>query len=144
MAQPLTIPIVRDPDIDPADTVEVQVDGNTQNDRVNLWPNLRHDPGFGFDPIGTGYFGLSTAGSQGFGAGPFGLGYFGYPILITDHDTIASFVAGDYTVKLRSRDGVGNVSNWSAGATIEHRPIPPAPEDLAVDAGVLSWTWSDP
>jgi hypothetical protein len=144
MASPITIPIIRDPDYDPDDVVQIQIDSQSQNDRVQLWAKLRDDPGFGFDAMESGVFGWSSAGAPLFGAGPFGLGWFGYDIKVTDYQTTASFVAGDYTIKLRSRDAKGNASDWSDGSIIAHRPDPPPPEGLAITTGVLSWTWSDP
>jgi hypothetical protein len=75
---------------------------------------------------------------------PFNEGEFGAGVGLLEHLTFREFVAGDYTVRGRARDFVGNIGPWSAPVTVAHRPLPPPPENLAVVGGVLSWTWSDP
>lgn len=144
MAEPITIPIIQDPDLTPQDVVEVEINSAVQSDRFGVWPAVPDPGGFGFDAMDTGVFGFSSAGAVAFGQAVFGQGYFGYGAAVVEHDTRSSFVAGDYTVRLRSRDDLGNVSDWSDPGTIEHRPTPPPPDTLAIAAGVLTWSWSDP
>lgn len=60
--------------------------------------------------------------------------------------TLASYVAGDYDIEARATDIAGNTSAWSTPVTVEHRPRPPKPFNLAIDANTntFSWCWTDP
>jgi hypothetical protein len=60
--------------------------------------------------------------------------------------TLTSYIAGDYDLEARATDIAGNVGSWSTPAAIEHRPTPPRPVNLGVNAGTntLTWCWTDP
>lgn len=114
MAQPMSITIQRDPLYTCFDTMELEIGGTVQPDRVTPW-GPDHETA-GSTPAGTNF---TTR-------------------------TINRFVAGDYSVRARGIDAAGNVSSWSSAVTVQHRPTPPAPESLTITGGVLGWTWSDP
>ncbi len=141
MANALTLTVIREPDYLPADRIQIELDGAVQSDRIPAWDHSRARKGFGYGNARETSFGvwMPPPADTLFGAGLFGQG--AGPLI---HTTINSYVAGDYQLRARSVDALGNASNWSPAETIEHRPIPPAPTSLAIAAGVLSWTWSDP
>lgn len=142
MAEPMTITIIRDPVYLGDTTIELEVDGVVQPDRIVPW-------GFARDTMGEG-FGRESETGEGFGQwarygeGISDYGWDGGGASTLDHRTTASFVAGDYPVRMRAIDGKGNAGDWSESKTIKHRPNPPAPTGLNVTAGLLLWNWSDP
>ncbi len=138
MAQRMTIPIVATPEYLPRDVLEVEIDGDVQPDRIIVADPERNAQGFGFElPTLTpfGRLALSPAVT------PFGLGLFGVGAKLIEYQTRASFDAGDYSVRIRARDALGNVSAWSSAYTLEHRPEPGPPRNLTVSGMTLGWVW---
>ena len=89
----------------------------------------------------SGYgFGLSLS----YGDGVYGGGFYGQCVEVKNHETQGLFVAGDYSVRLKAIDGLGNEGDWSDPFTIAHRPDPPAPTNPTVTSNVLAFDWSDP
>ena len=127
MASPITITIAHSSAFALGDRGQIEIAGVVQPDRIEL----------GGIP--------GPAPTLPFGGGRFGAGYFGRGAASFAHRTLASFIAGDYSVRIRSIDPVGNTSAWSTAKIIQHRPVPPSPTSLSVnEAGELVWTWSDP
>lgn len=142
MAAPLVIRYVRHPDYLPGDHLELEVDNAVQGDRIVPWGPDRALVGFGLTAAIQAPFGLGPA--LPFGEGGFGYGRFGLGAEIVVHRTLRPYVAGDYDVRLRSVDQLGNASAWNTAATVKHRPKPPAPRALRLDGAVLRWDFSDP
>lgn len=142
MAGLMVIPMVRDTDLMRGDVVRLEVGGVVQPDRVQLWDERRRRMGFGFGTMGLQHFGRGAL-FGGFGSGPFGLGVMGFGADVAEHVTVNRFAAGDYAVRVRVEDEVGNVGAYGAAVTIKHRPTPDAVDDLRVEAGVLKWSWTD-
>lgn len=141
--QPINIPVIRDADYFPSDAVELEIDAVLQPGRHLIQPPQRLRTGFGFDSSASSGFGFA----QGlpFGAGVFGGGYLGQGAERITIQTTRDFREDDYTVRARSRDQIGNVSDWSASLDIRHDYSPPAPRNLALSSsGVLTGEWSDP
>lgn len=142
MAQPLNISVIRDPDLTPDDYLQIEVDSTVQDDRISIWPSYRHRNVYGFGhPERTTY---GFAFSMAYGAGYYGGGYYGQGAPLITLETRQAFVANDYSLRIRAVDALGNAGDWSAVTTFEHRPQPPAPTNLAVTGGLLTWDWSDP
>lgn len=144
MAASLTIKLEQSRRYIYGDTAEIEVDGALQPDRWPIWGPERDLLGSGFGGGGFGGGGFGMGRSLGFGNGAFGRGGFALGARVISFLTIGQFVTGDYTLRARGRDSLGNVDGWSDPVTHEHRPVPPAPTDLVIVAGVLGWTWSDP
>ena len=142
MAAPLTISIVQSRRYEYGDTAELEVDSVLQPDSWPIWGFERNLLGFGHGPYGGGGYGAGD--SLGYGNGGYGLGLWGQGARIVSFLTIGQFVAGDFTLRVRARDGIGNVDGWSDAVIHQHRPVPPTPTDLAILGGILGWTWSDP
>lgn len=144
MAMPITLCIARNPAWSADDVLELEVNGQLQPDRIVPWGPQRRFFGFGRGlPSRTPFGRWVIPGNLTL----FGQGRFGQGQSKLTHTTLRAFVAGDYTLRLRSRDArreTGNVSDWSDAFIVEHRPAPPAPRNLRVTAGVLAWDWSDP
>jgi hypothetical protein len=141
MAQPLALKLVRSMDHVPGDYGQVEVASVLQPDRVTLIIQGRQFQGFGLTPDSSGF---GFAQSLSFGQGNFGAGYLGQGAETFTHTTLTRYVAGDYTVRLRAVDRLGNAGDWSEPVTIKHRPLPPAPTNLRIADGILTWAWSDP
>lgn len=142
MAAPITIRFIRDFDYVQDDRLQLEVAGVAQPDSVTVWTLLRDQLGFGRSPDTNSGFGFATG--LAWGAGAFGAGYFGQGAEIAEHRTVRPFVAGDYSVRMRAEDALGNASDWSAAENVQHRPQPPPPFDLALVGNILTWDWSDP
>jgi hypothetical protein len=142
MAQRMTFSLVRSFDFVPGDFGQIEIASALQPDRVVLAVQGRQFQGFGLTPAESGGFGFATG--LPLGGGVFGAGYLGQGAELFTHRTLASFVAGDYTVRLRAVDRLGNAGDWSDSYTIQHRPLPPAPTNLRIADGILTWAWSDP
>ena len=142
MATKMTIPFLRDPVYLADDTIRVEIASVLQRDRVTPWPPDRARRGYGWTPSGSsGYgFGLSLS----YGDGVYGGGFYGQCVEVKNHETQGLFVAGDYSVRLKAIDGLGNEGDWSDPFTIAHRPDPPAPTNPTVTSNVLAFDWSDP
>lgn len=140
MAEPLSIPVIRDPRYGPDDTVEIEVDSETIDGRYVLWDASRRRRGFGFGPFGAFAFGVIDPG-LGFGEGVFAGGAFGFGAELLTLKTRPAYDAGDYSVRIRAVDAVGNAGAWSAAVTIQHRPDPPPPRNFRVSGDNLVWTW---
>lgn len=115
MAGKITIPITRDTGYELEDRIELEIDGSVQPDLIQMWPDATTRDG-------------AVAGAT---VGPL------------MHETLASFSAGDYSVRVRGVDGKGNAGAWSAATVIEHRPTPATPTNLELDEGDLTGDWSD-
>lgn len=114
MAGKITIPIVRDTNYGVGDLVELEIDSVVQPDRIVM-----------FDSVATRE--AAAGGTPG-------------PLM---HETLARFAAGDYSVRLRGVDAIGNAGTWMTAQTIEHRPRPETPTGLALSAGSLTGVWVD-
>ena len=123
------------------DIALIEIGGTALDDEVNYWQAERSRTGFGQGRFGTGRFGVGR--SLGFGIGTFGRGAFGTGSRLLVHRTRARFVAGDYAIRGKSRDSIGNESDWSDTVTRPHRPQPATPASLAITSGTLTWSWSD-
>jgi len=142
VAAPLIIPTFLDAELLHTDVVQFEVDDVALGGRLEAWPETRGRNGFGFvtplrHPFGVA--GFAAPPIAVWGAGDFGLG--GRRV---DWATQTQYVAGDYGVRARAIDSLGNAGDWTDSVTIEHRPTPPPPRNLAISDNVLSWTWSDP
>lgn len=127
MADKMNIPIIRNASYTPGDRAEIEINGVVQPDIIDLAGLVTPRP------------------VMPFGGGTFGAGVFGAGAAMFVHRTVARFVAGDYAVRIRSVDPLGNESAWSTARTVRHRPAPPPPTALNVnEAGELAWSWSDP
>lgn len=142
MAAPLTVRFIRDFDYLQDDRLQLEVDSALQPDSVTIWTVLRDQLGWGRSTDNNSGFGFATG--LAWGAGAFGAGYFGQGAEIAEHRSVRSFVAGDYTIRMRGIDPLGNLGNWSISETLEHRPAPPPPFDLAMSGNTITWDWSDP
>ncbi len=142
MAAPLTVRFIRDFDYLQDDRLQLEVDGLLQPDSVTIWTALRDHLGFGRDADSSSGFGFATG--LAFGSGAFGAGYFGQGAEIAEHRSVRRFVAGDYAIRMRAIDALGNLGDWSIVVTLEHRPPPPPPFNLALTGNTLTWDWSDP
>lgn len=131
MASSLTIKLEQSRVYLAGDTAELEVDGDLQPDSWLLWGPERN------------LLDVDSP-SLGFGRGAFGRGGFGVGAYVLTFLTLNAFVAGDYTIRVRARDKIGNVDGWSDPVVHEHRPVPPPPHDLVITAGELHWQWSDP
>jgi hypothetical protein len=141
MAESLTIQIIRPPDVELDERASVEVDGAVQQDLVRLaGPGSRRRFGAG-RLFGRGTFGISRG--MTFGDGLFGAGYFGQGTDVVAHQTLATFVAGDYSVRIRRVDAIGNAGAWTSATNLKHRPTPAAPTNLSLDGSTLSWQWSN-
>lgn len=146
LADSMAILFLRDPAYLGGDVIRVEVGSALRLDRVTPWPNDRQRRGYGWTPSGSsGYgFGLSLT----YGRGVYGGGFYGQGVEVNQHHTNQDFVAGDYTVRLKAIDSLGNESPWSDPFTVAHRPNPPAPRLPALNTEIqnntLIWTWSDP
>jgi hypothetical protein len=114
MAGKITIPIVRNVTYVLGDRVEIEIDGAVQPDYVPM-----------IDAVAA----ATIAGG-------------GTPGALL-HETLARFPAGDYSVRLRGVDAIGNVGDWMAPQTLEHRPLPETPAGLALSGGNLTGVWID-
>ena len=145
MAEPLNITITKPPSLLPDDKVWFMVDG--VNDVVidNLHGTTRKSQGFGHGIFGYTPFGSSILGPE-FGNGPFGLGPHGRGVSTTTITTESEYVAGDYLITAKGVDVLGNAGELSNSVTIQHRPTPPPPFNLATTSGTdnLVWQWQDP
>lgn len=142
MARSIDLNIIRDRDYLALALVQLEITSVVQNDRVLMWGPDRESMGFGFGAQSACGFGFGVG--RPFGDGIFGAGYLGQGAGHIDQATTGTFVAGDYALRMRGVDRYGNAGSWSTSENIAHRPVPPDPEDLAVTAGALTWTWSDP
>lgn len=142
MAAPLIVTLEQSRRYRFGDYAQVEVDGALQPDRFQLWHAERRQLGFGRGRFGRGRFGRGR--SLGFGLGAFGRGVFGQGARLAAYRTAAAHPAGDYTLRVRAVDRLGNAGDWSAPLAHEHRPRPPAPARLRVDGEDLAWAWSDP
>ena len=142
MAAEMTIPFLRDPVYIVGDIIRVEIDSVLQRDRITPWPPDRARRGYGWTPSGSsGYgFGLSLP----YGDGVYGAGFYGQCLEVKEQLTTGQFVAGDYAVRLKAIDALGNEGDWSDPFTLAHRTSPPAPANATVSSNVLAWTWSDP
>ncbi|MBL4699980.1 MAG: hypothetical protein JKX85_01870, partial [Phycisphaeraceae bacterium] len=127
------------------DQVSIYVDSVIDLETSDLLGASRKSQGFGRDLFGASVFGSSVPG-PGFGNGPFSPGPIGHDIDTATLDTAAEFVAGDYAIQTQGVDVLGNTGSLSSTATIQHRPTPPAPYNLAITLGtdLLTWNWQDP
>lgn len=141
MAQPIDIALIVDPSYLPGDRAVIEIDSADQPDRPVLTPPNRERRGFGVASAITTPFGSMGLTPPDI---PFGAGLFGIGATRWDHTTLRAFVAGDYPIRARGIDTLGNLGDWSDAETIEHRPTPPPPINLSMAGSVLSWTWSDP
>jgi len=142
MTQRITIPIIRDTDYLDTDTIDLEIDGVEQRDRIKPWDRTRAAMGYGMEPANqTGY---GFARSLPYGTGLYGLGIYGQGVDLFEYETTGFFVPGDYQIRIRGFDKLGNTGPWSPVTAIAHRPLPPPPTDLDATAGVLSFQWSDP
>lgn len=115
MAGSMKVPVVRDAvNYGEDDWLEIEIEGQVQPDLVRM-----------FDTAAARAAALS--GDPG--------------VLI--HQTLARFPAGDYDVRVRGVDALGNVGDWSAVTTIPHRPTPETPSALAIVGDELVGEWSD-
>ena len=138
----MSVALVKHPDYFKGEYAQLEIDSTVQPDSVFIWDESRNRLGFGYGSHATTAFGWGVG--PGFGVGLFAEAYFGQGAKKIDHLTYKKFVAGDYSVRTRSYDEIGNVSSWSSTSTLEHRPKPPAPIELALGSGsVLTWTWTD-
>ncbi|MFG0247818.1 MAG: hypothetical protein ACF8OB_02940 [Phycisphaeraceae bacterium JB051] len=145
MAEAITYTITLPPSLLPTDQVRIMVDGELDTITDELLPAGRTGQGFGFGLFGAHPFGTSVPG-PGFGNGPFGIGRIGTGLNTITLSTTTEYVAGDYLVNTQAIDDLGNLGTASAAATIQHRPTPPPPYDLAITTGtdLLTWKWQDP
>jgi len=142
MASPLTITIEQSRAFLPGDYAQIEVDSTVQSDRVSIWGGERASLGYGHGRYGDGEYGRGR--SLGYGIGLYGDGPYGIGLRRTTHETGSSFVAGDYSVRARAVDKIGNAGSWSSAVTHRHRPTPPKPSSLSIASGTLNWAWSDP
>lgn len=144
MAGPIEVKISQALSYFPEDTIELEVDSVAQLGRLEIWGAERQAIGFGRGTFGTGAFGFDGSIGLGFGVGAFGTGPFGIDERIVTRQTRKRFSAGDYTVRARAIDELGNIGDWSASKVYEHRPVPETPTDCQLSDGTLTWSWSDP
>lgn len=114
MAGQMMIPIVRDTDYAYGDLVEIEIEGEVQPDRILMWDSV-------------------SEREEAIGGTP-------SPLM---HQTLARFGAGDYSVRVRGVDLIGNAGAWSVAQIIEHRPTPEPPTALAISGDDLTGTWLD-
>lgn len=143
MAQPLVIPIVRDPEYTADERVVLRVNGVALPDRVLMWDQRRRTTGEGY--------GTELATGEGFGAWvPYGEGIEGYGwdgqgASVLSHRTLKSFTAGDYEITGQGVDFVGNGGEVSPVLKLAHRPAPPPVRNVRVGTdGTINFEWSDP
>ncbi|MEM1207753.1 MAG: hypothetical protein AAGI54_00670 [Planctomycetota bacterium] len=141
MALPLTLTLLRDPDLLTTDRLELEIDGVLQPDRLRAQPTARTLQGFGLTPHQSAGFGFVPA--LPFGEGRFAAGYFGTGATTFTHTTLRSFDAGAYAVRVRAVDPLGNAGPWSDPVSIAHAAPPDPPHSLAVspDGLRLTWVW---
>jgi hypothetical protein len=142
MTAPISISLVQSRSYLYGDTARLEVAGSAQPEAIRIAGDTRGLEGFGHGSFGRGRFGRGRG--SGFGSGAFGRGVFGQGASLVGRSTQARFVAGDYAMRVRAVDALGNAGDWSASATRPHRPDPPAPTALAITGGALTATWSDP
>lgn len=140
MSERMTISFVVDPDWEPGVRVQLEVGGVVQPDRV-LPLSGRERQVLGFLELGAFMLGHSAAVTLG--EGRLGDGTLGIGARQIDHTTLNRFDAGDYAVRLRTFDRLGNAGAWSEPVTIEHRPAPTPPRRVRVNAAgdALTWLW---
>lgn len=141
MPDQITITIERDIDWLETDHLELEIDDEVQVDRITPWPGGHRYRGYGETTTESAY-GQSTY--LPYGDGYYGEGYYGQGGDWLEHETVRRRVAGNYRVRTRSVDALGNQSPWSDSRVYAHRPTPPAPTNLTLTDGVLTWNWSDP
>ncbi|MEM6553532.1 MAG: hypothetical protein AAF750_15560 [Planctomycetota bacterium] len=144
MSNPLTIPILIDPDAEPGTRYQLDIDGSLQNDLI--WARL---------PTSLhGLFGQGNPYIIPFGPpGPtditttaFGAGTFGRFQERRDHRSLALFDNGPHTVRLRALDPAGNTSDWSTPISIFQAEPPPPPRNFTLtgDPGQESLAFTHP
>ena len=145
MAESISITITKPPSLLPDDEVWIMVDGVNDVIVDDLHGTIRKNQGFGNGIFGYTSFGSSVPG-PGFGNGPFGLGLFSRGVDTTTITTETEYIAGDYLLTAKGVDILGNAGEMSNSVTIQHRPTPPPPFNLAITFGTdnLVWSWQDP
>lgn len=131
MAAPLTIKFIQDRAFEFRDTLRLEVNGTALPNIIRVWGPERSRM-------------TATTPSLGYGRGAYGRGGYGVGARILQYVTPQRFVAGDYSLRDRAVDALGNIGAWSGTYTHQHRPVPPAPKALSLSAGVLTWLWTDP
>ena len=139
MGMPLFIQIIRDPSYTPGENLQVEVNGELQPDLVPYWAAGRQRAGFGYDDTERSAFGTAT--TPPFGDGVFGYAGFEDETAVLEHRTVKAFRAGNYAVRIRGRDMLDNVGEWSEPATIYHRPPPPAVNRLRLDGSNIRFDY---
>ena len=140
MAERLKITMVRGVGYGAGELVQIEVDGVLQPDRVVMWSASRESVGWGRGGWGEGGDGFGHAGRARFGEGVFGyesLGVSGGGLI--EHRTVGRFAAGDYVVRLRGVDVVGNAGPWGEAFVVRHRPRPAPPTGVGVSGDMLEW-----
>ena len=140
MPEPLTLQLEQSRRYLPGDYAQVEVDGEVQSDAFVIWGSERAALGMGHGPFGRGRFGYGR--SLGLGRGAFARGIFGQGVRIISLQTRQRFVEGEYEIRLRVRDRLGNVGDWSEPATLAHNPVPPPPRNLRIAGDSLLFDWS--
>ncbi|MEM1213043.1 MAG: hypothetical protein AAGI68_12195 [Planctomycetota bacterium] len=146
MPDTLSIPMVLPPESE-GDRFEVEIDGVVLGDRLVLGRSLAIAGGISGRPAwGKGPATVWGGGSWGgraaavWGEGVWGFGDWGRLWRVLELTTRSQFAAGDYTVRVRRVDAVGNAGAWSVTATYRHRPQPAAPASVRAEGGRLVWT----
>ena len=140
MPEPLTLQLEQSRRYLPGDYAQVEVDGEVQSDAFVIWGADRYEYGFGRGPFGRGRLGYGRALT--FGRGSMGRGTMGQGARVLTFRTRAKFQDGDYSIRLRVIDRLGNAGAWSAAVTLNHRPVPPPPFDLKIVSGDLRFKWT--
>ena len=131
MPQPLSIQFPLDPTWEPGVRIELSIDGQTQPDLIR--PTLgREGLTLGTQVLGDFMLGATTG--QPLGESRLGDGDVGLATPFVEFSTLNRFGAGDYTIRLRTLDAIGNASPWSTPITVAHRPPPDPPRDLPLTA----------
>ncbi len=144
MAKSLNIKTTKPSAMLQSDRLRLEVDSVLQSDRPRVWGSDRKTIGYGHGAYGSGPYGGGSG--PGYGNGPYGRGPYGVGIGSVQFGTRQEFVAGDYQVRIQAEDALGNLGAWSAAATLQHRPAPPPPINLAIatQTSQVTWSWSDP
>ncbi|MFA5759402.1 MAG: hypothetical protein WC942_08635 [Clostridia bacterium] len=136
MATTIPITIIQSRRFLAGDAMQIEVDSTVLPDRVPIWGSERSWIGFGRGRFGRGRFGVGR--SLGFGQGLFGRGRFAQGVRASTYQTAGRFTAGDYSIRVRAVDRLGNAGDWSATSEIHATPYDEYSRSLAV-TGYRIW-----
>jgi hypothetical protein len=139
LPRPIQFAVEQAPHLTERDRLQLEVDGVVQPELHAVWAGERALMGFGIEGFGEDPFGVGD--SLGFGLGSFGAGAFGEEdVALAILRTSQAFAHGDYTLRVRAVDELGNAGDWSDPLEQQHRYRPDPPTIVSLDAGILTWT----